>query len=268
MKTLQLEIKDKVAYVTFNRPEKANALNQTAWDELQTCFEELDENPEARVVVLSGNGKHFCSGIDISLLMGMQQKTDDKCEGRKREKMRKMILSLQAPINAIAKCSKPVIAQIHGGCIGGGLDIAAACDMRYCSEDAYFSIKEVDMGLVADLGTLQRLPKLIGDGIVREMAYTARKMSGTEAKSVHLVNQCFATQEELKESVGKLAKNIAEKSPLVIRGTKEMLNYSKDHSVEDGLNYVATWNAATILSEDLATAMQASMTKQKPSFKD
>ncbi|MFT5617771.1 MAG: enoyl-CoA hydratase [Arenicella sp.] len=268
MKTLQLEIKDKVAYVTLNRPEKANALNQTAWDELQTCFEELDENPEARVIVLSGNGKHFCSGIDISLLMGMQQKTDDKCEGRKREKMRKMVLSLQAPINTISKCSKPVIAQMHGGCIGGGLDIAAACDMRYCSEDAYFSIKEVDMGLVADLGTLQRLPKLIGDGIVREMAYTARKVGGKEAKSIHLVNQCFATQEELKEGVEKLAKNIAEKSPLVIRGTKEILNYAKDHSVEDGLNYVATWNAATILSEDLATAMQASMTKQKPSFRD
>ena len=266
--TLEVTLENGIAHVAFNRPEKANALNQKGWNELKACFEVLDESPEARVIILSGNGKHFCSGIDISLLMGMQQRTDDACDGRKREKMRKIILELQAPINAIQNCSKPVIAAIHGGCIGGGLDIVSACDMRYCEENAYFSIKEVDMGLVADLGTLQRLPKLIGDGIVREMAFTGRKVGGKEAKEIHLVNQCYANAEELMAGVKEMAATIASKSPLVVRGTKEILNYTKDHSIEDGLKYVATWNAATILSEDLAIAMQASMTKKAPKFRD
>jgi len=267
-KTLEVNISGGVATVSFNRPDKANALNQLAWDELQTCFETLDELPEARVIILNGKGKHFCSGIDISLLLGMQQKVDDKCGGRKAEKLRKVVLGLQAPINAIEKCSKPVLAVIHGGCIGGGLDIAAACDMRYCSSDAYFSIKEADMGLVADLGTLQRLPKLIGSGIVKEMAYTARNVGGAEAQEIHLVNKCYESAEVLQSEVLSIANNIAGKSPLVIRGTKEMLNYAQDHTVADGLNYVATWNAATILSEDLAISIQAQMTKKTPVFRD
>jgi len=267
-KTLHLSIENKIAHVTFNRPEKANALNELAWKELKDCFEQLDELPEARVVVLSGNGKHFCSGIDLSLLIGMSNKVNDSCDGRMREKLRKLVFQLQAPINAIEACSKPVIAAIHGGCIGGGIDIVSACDMRYATKDAYFTIKEIDMGMVADLGTLQRLPKLIGEGIAREMAYTARKVSGTEAQQIQLVNAAYESREELMEKVMEVAQTIASKSPLSIRGTKEMLNYTRDHSVADGLNFIATWNAAMILSEDLTTAVQASMTKKNPEFRD
>lgn len=266
--TLSVSISDKIAHVQFNRPEKANALNEKAWEELKDCFEQLDELPEARVIILSGKGKHFCSGIDLSLLIGMRNKVNDKCDGRMREKLRKMVFKLQAPINAIEKSSKPVIAAIHGGCIGGGIDIVTACDMRYTTENAYFTVKEIDMGMVADLGTLQRLPKLIGEGVAREMAYTARKVYGTEAQQIHLANAAYSSQDELMENVMETAKTIAAKSPLSIRGSKAVMNYTRDHSVEDGLNFIATWNAAMILSDDLAAALQASMTKQAPVFKD
>lgn len=267
-KHFKVEIKDKAAYVAFNRPDKANALVLEAWEEMQAIFEHLDELPEARVIVLSGEGKHFCAGIDLSLLMSMQQYNNIPDEGRKREKLRKFILKLQDTISSIERCGKPVIAAIHKGCIGGGVDIAAACDMRYCTEDAYFTIKEVDMGLVADIGTMQRLPKIIGSSIMAEMSYTGRKVFGAEAKEIGLVNRVYADKDEMMEGVGALAKMIAAKSPLVVRGTKRILLYTRDHSVEDSLDYIATWNAAMLMSNDLMESFQASMQKRTPIFED
>lgn len=263
--TLLLSIENHVAQLRFNRPQRANALNQTAWDELKSVFETLDEDDSVRVIVLSGEGKHFCSGIDLELLMSVAGLTE-ACEGRKRKKLRKQILALQAPINAIEQCSKPVIAAIHGGCIGGGVDIAAACDMRYCTKEAYFSIREIDMGMVADLGTLQRLPHIIPQGTLREIAYTGRSVFGPEAERMGLVNRAFETAEKMQESVAEVARQIAAKSPLSIRGTKHILNHSRDHSVADGLDYMATWNAAMLLSNDLMEAFQASMQKREAKF--
>ena len=143
--TFTVSIANHIAQVAINRPDRANALNQTAWVEMKTIFEELDDNEEVRVIVLSGEGKHFCAGIDLELLMNVTELNSIKCEGRKREKMRQNVLELQAPINAIENCSKPVLAAIHGGCIGGGVDVVSACDMRYATEDAYFCIREIDM---------------------------------------------------------------------------------------------------------------------------
>lgn len=263
--TLLLSIENHVAHLRFNRPQRANALNQTAWNELQSVFEALDEDESVRVIILSGEGKHFCSGIDLELLMSVAGLTET-CEGRKREKLRRQILALQAPINAIEQCSKPVIAAIHGGCIGGGVDIAAACDMRYCTEEAYFSIREIDMGMVADLGTLQRLPHIIPQGTLREIAFTGRSIFGPEAERIGLVNRTFETAEKMQESVAEVARQIAAKSPLSIRGTKHILNHSRDHSVADGLDYMATWNAAMLLSNDLTEAFQASMQKREAKF--
>ncbi|AFK03140.1 Enoyl-CoA hydratase/isomerase [Emticicia oligotrophica DSM 17448] len=268
MQTLQLIIENNIARVTINRPEKANALNQTAWDEIKGVFESLDENPEVRVIVLDGGeSKHFCAGIDLSLLMSVSQ-TNIACDARRRERVRKDVLRLQAPIDAIENCSKPVLAAIHGGCIGGGIDLICACDMRYCTDDAYFTIKEIDMGMVADLGTLQRLPKIIGDGLVREMAYTGRNVEGKEAEKIGIVNRSFTDKESMMTEVMKIAAMIASKSPLSIRGTKHILLHTRDHSVADGLNYMATWNAAMLLSNDLKEAFSAKLEKRNTNFED
>ncbi len=263
--TFVLSIENHVAHLRFNRPQRANALNQTAWDELKAIFEKLEEDDSVRVIILRGEGKHFCSGIDLELLMSVAGLTEN-CEGRKREKLRKQILALQAPINAIEQCSKPVIAAIHGGCIGGGVDIAAACDIRYCTKEAFFSIREIDMGMVADLGTLQRLPRIIPQGTLREIAFTGRSVFGPEAERIGLVNKFFDTTEKMLEAVHEFAKQIAAKSPLSIRGTKHILNYSRDHSVADGLDYIATWNAAMLLSNDLTEAFEASIQKREAKF--
>ena len=166
--SFKVEIKEHIAQVSFNRPDKANALHMPAWEEMGAIFKELGDTAEVRVIILKGEGKHFCAGIDLETLMNLQSFQSIECEGRKREVLRKFILKLQNTITAIEQCRKPVLAAIHKACIGGGVDIASACDMRYCTEDAYFSIKEIDLGLVADLGTLQRLPTILQPGIVAD----------------------------------------------------------------------------------------------------
>ncbi len=261
-----VNIEDNIASVAINRPEKANSLHMEAWEEMKHIFESLHENPEVRVIVLTGEGKNFCAGIDLMTLMNLQRYNDISCEGRKREMLRKFIFKLQDCITAIEKCRKPVLAAIHGACVGGAVDIVSACDMRYCVEKSYFSIKEIDLGLVADIGTLQRLPKILQPGIVAEMAYTGRNVSGEEATKIGLTNQTYATVEEMTEGVMGIAKSIASKSPLCIRGTKEILLYSRDHSVDESLNYMTAWNASMLLSDDLQEAFAAMMEKREGDF--
>ena len=266
--TLKIELADAVATVEMNRPEKANAMNLRMWLELREAFKWIDEEPSVRVAVLRGAGPCFTAGIDLELLAGVRQEIADQCDGRMREKLRRLILDLQDSLTALERCRKPVLAAIHGHCLGGGVDLICACDMRYCCHDASFSIKEIDVGMTADVGTLQRLPKLIGEGMVRELAYTGRPVAGTEAKEIGLVNHSYASAGMLFHEVAKIAATIAKKSPLSIRGIKEMVNYARDHSVADGLNYIATWNAAMLMSEDLTEAMTAARAKREPKFRD
>ena len=266
--TLKIELAEHVATVELNRPDKANAMNLRMWLELREAFKWIDEEASVRVAVLRGAGPCFTSGIDLGMLGSVSEGIADDCEGRMREKLRRLILDLQDSLTAIERCRKPVLAAIHGHCLGGGVDLACACDMRYCSSDAQFSIKEIDVGMTADVGTLQRLPKLIGEGMVRELAYTGRMVVGPEAKEIGLVNNSYASAGMLFHEVAKIAATIARKSPLSIRGIKEMVTYARDHSVADGLNYVATWNAAMLMSDDLTETMTAARAKREPKFRD
>ncbi|MCF8159795.1 MAG: crotonase/enoyl-CoA hydratase family protein [Polaromonas sp.] len=266
--TLSVSLQDHVATIRLNRPGKANAMNLAMWHEIRKAFKWVDATVEARVAILEGEGKLFTSGIDLQMMMGMGDQIQNDCEARTRENLRQVILDLQDTLTSLERCRKPVLAAIHGACIGGGIDLICCADMRYCSADATFSIKEIDIGMTADVGTLQRLPRLIGEGMARELAYTGRKFDAAEALQMRLVNRVFDSREALQNGVRELAASIAAKSPLCIRGVKEMVTYARDHSVADGLNYVATWNAAMLLSNDLQEAMMANMGKRAPEFKD
>jgi enoyl-CoA hydratase len=267
--SLKIKIDSAVAQIELNRPDKANALDEELWFALGDCFRELDENEAVRVCILSGAGSNFTAGIDFKLLQSVGQEVEHfDCEGRKREYLRRKIIKLQASFTQIEECRKPVLAAIHGGCIGGGIDLISACDLRYSTSDAVFQIKEIDLGLAADVGTLQRLPKLIPQGIVCELAYTGRKFSGEEAREYGFVNSCYPDQKSMICEVRKIAEKIAGKAPLAIRGVKEMLLHSRDNSVADGLNYVATWNSAMLLSADLEESVMAMLQNRSAEYKD
>ena len=264
--TLALSVEDQVATVCLNRPDKANSMNAAMWEELQSCFEWLDAEPLVRAVILAGNGKHFCAGLDLAMFGSLSGTSSDPA--RRAEHLRRTILRLQDNLSAIEKCRVPVLAAIHNTCIGGGVDMTCCADMRYATQDAYFSIKEVDIGMTADVGTLQRLPRLIPDGVVRELAYTGRKLGAQEACEVGFVNRVFADKETMMSEVTAIAKSIASKSPLAVRGSKEMLLYSRDHSVAEGLNYIATWNAGMLSQADLEAGMQAQVNKTQAQYED
>lgn len=257
-----------VAEIRLSRPDRSNAMNDAMWHELRKAFQWADAESEVRVVVLTGAGRNFCSGIDLSLLANVQAVVDHADPARSHERLRRLILDLQDCLTSVERCRKPVIAAIQGACIGAGVDLVTCCDMRYVAADAQFSVREIDVGMVADVGTLQRLPRRVPDGIARELAFTGRTVDAAEAQSIGLVNRVFDTVDALQEGVRKIARAIAGKSPLAIRGTKEMLNYGRDHSVADGLNYVATWNAAMMMSADLSEAMAAMREKRTPKFQD
>jgi enoyl-CoA hydratase len=264
--TLQLKLDAAVVVVALNRPAKANSMNAAMWDELQLCFEWIDQEPSVRVAILAGNGKHFCAGLDLSMFSDILPASSE--QGRAREGMRRTILRMQDNLSAIEKCRKPVLAAIHHTCIGGGIDMTTCCDMRYCSADAYFSIKEIDLGMTADVGTLQRLPRLIGDGMVRELAYTGRRLEAQEARELGLVNRVFADRDALLEGVMEIARQIASKAPLAVRGSKEMILYARDHSVADSLNYIATWNAGMMSQVDLTATIEAQMKGEPLLYED
>jgi enoyl-CoA hydratase len=266
--TIAVRLEEHVAWVALNRPEKANAMNEAMWDEIQVCFEWLDSEPSVRAVVLCGEGRHFCAGIDLAMFASLGQSAEGMEKSRYVEQFRSVILRLQGNLTAIERCRKPVIAAIQGSCVGGGVDIVSACDIRFCCEGAKFSIKEIDIGMVADVGTLQRLPHIVPQGIVRELAYTGRNVYAAEAEKIGLVNNAYDTYEEMIEAVSELAQDIARKSPLAIRGTKQMLLYTRDHSVADALNFQATWNSGMLSFEDVMLAIGASSEGKLADFKD
>lgn len=266
--TLQLSLDEGIARIVLNRPEKANAVNMTMWQELRSAMQWLQRTPAARVAILRAAGAHFCAGLDLASFDELQAATRDGCDGRSREKLLAAILDIQDTVTAIERCTKPVIAEVHAACVGGGIDIITACDLRYCSAQAWFSVKEIDVGIVADVGTLQRLPLLIGEGMARELCYSGRRVEGAEAQAMRLVNRCHEDAQALREGVEAMARCLAAKSPLALRGTKQAITHAREHSIADGLQQVALWNAAMLFSTDLAEAAQARRERRAPRFAD
>jgi enoyl-CoA hydratase/carnithine racemase len=266
--TLHVVTEDAVARVELDRPNKGNSLNAMMWHELKDVFEMLDDQSDIRAIVLGGRGKHFSTGIDLDFLLSMQQDLQKMTEGCKQEHLLRFIADLQDSVSAIERCRKPVLAAVQGFCLGAGVDIVAACDMRYATSATRFCVKEVDLAIVADLGSLQRLPGIVGQGVARELAFSGRVFKGEEALTMGFVNRLFPRVEELSIGVLALAAELATKSPLTLRGIKETLNYSRDHTVSEGLIYVAQRNAAMLLSKDLDEALSAYMEKRQPRFED
>jgi enoyl-CoA hydratase len=274
----ELELKDHVAHLRLSRPQALNSMTPAFWRELPATVNQLSDEGEARAIVLSSTGKHFTAGMDLAVFQGDGGAANAQAEsgsnarsvelGRARSLMRQSALVFQESFNALERARIPVLAAIQGGCIGGGVDMISACDARYCTADAFFCIQEINIGLTADVGTLQRLPRLVPEGIVRELAYTGRRLTAQRAQQVGLVNEIFSTHDALLEGVLAIAHEIAEKSPLAVWGSKEMLNYTRDHSIADGLNYIATWQAGMFFGDDMAEAFAAKQAGRKPKFQN
>jgi enoyl-CoA hydratase len=263
---LEVEKKGSIAWVYLNRPQKRNALEPLFWEACAGIFRELDQARDIRVIVVAGRGKAFCSGLDLTAVGEIPCLDLAEQTAHNRIDFVGFVRGWQEAFNWIERCRKPVIAAIHGACVGGGLDLIAACDIRLASADAYFSLREAAMAMVADLGSLQRLPHIIGQGLTREMAFTARDVSAQEALAMHLVNQLYPDQEALYHAAESMAQQIAQQSPLAVQCSKEVLNYARHASVEDGLHYAALRNSAILPSPELFEAFQAFMEKRKPSF--
>lgn len=252
-----------IRWLILSRPDKRNAMDEEFFRELIRAFTDFDQDPEVRVVVLRSEGKGFSAGIDLGALGGLVQSTSVDA----REQLRFFILQGQAAFTAVELCRKPVIVAIHGFCIGGGVDLSCACDIRLASKDALFSIRETRMAMVADLGTLQRMPYIIGESWFRELALTGRDFSAEEALRMNFVTRVCEDQSSLYREAGKLAAEIAACSPLAVQGVKDVMRFDRENGVKAGLEYVAQKNAAILISEDLMEAVNAFMEKRRPQFK-
>ena len=270
-KCFDLNVSENIANLIFSRPDELNTMSRDFWVELGDVLDEINRNSDIRVVVMSSTGKHFCAGMDLNAFSnGVDNIPDNKKPDSARvgEAVYRVAKELQEYISTLEKIRVPVIAAIQGGCIGGAVDLVTACDIRLASNDAFFCIQEVNIGMAADVGTLQRLPRIIPDSKMRELAYTGRRMYADEAKETGLVSDTYESQDKMLAAASNLAKEIASKSPVAIYGLKAVMNYSRDHSVKDGLEYNALWSGAMLSQKDMTEAMTANMEKREASFND
>ena len=258
---------DGVATITLSRPDELNTMIPAFWRELPALATDLNASGDVRVIVLASTGRHFSAGMDLSVF-GSGSGGSGAEVGRMSANLRAGVLHLQGTFSVFEKARIPVIAAIQGGCVGGAVDMITACDIRYATNDAFFCIQEINLGMTADVGTLQRLPKLIPEGVCRELAYTGRRMPASEAKEVGLVNGVFEDHESLLAAVSEVAREIASKSPLAIWGSKEMITYARDHSTADSLDHIATWQAGMFQPADMAEAFAAQAESRDPKFED
>jgi enoyl-CoA hydratase len=262
---LDIERNGRVATLWLNRPDKRNAMSEDMWDDIPKAMADLEDDDAVRVIVVAGRGPAFCVGIDINMLAGLQPSGDSKADANR--KLYETIHRLQETNSVFARSAKPVIAAVHGYCLGQGVNLISACDIRLASADAQFSIRETRLGIVADVGALQRLPGVIGAGHLAELAFTGKDIDAARAKDIGLVNDTYTDQISLMEAAYELAGEIAANSPLTVSGVKKVLAANDGRTVDEGLEYVAQWNSSFLMSNDLMEAISAFVEKREPDFK-
>lgn len=256
-----------VATLTLNRPDEFNSFTRELWAEFKHAVEELDASGKTRVLIIASTGKHFTAGMDLSVFQTMPDMSSAET-GRYRAEVMRTVRRYQNVFSSLEKARFPVIAAIQGGCIGAGVDMISACDMRFCAKDAFFCIQEINIGMTADVGTFPRLQRIVPEGIVREMAYTGCRLDADRAISTGLVNGVFPNAESTLEAAENAAQVIAGKSPLAIWGSKEIMNYGLDHSTDDTLKHIATWQAGMFQNADIFESLKARQEKREPTYTD
>ncbi|MBC7678410.1 MAG: crotonase/enoyl-CoA hydratase family protein [Pseudorhodobacter sp.] len=262
-----VDITEGIAHVRLSRPDELNTMVREFWSELPEIVTGISDEGSARVVVISSTGRHFSAGMDLSVFTGGDLHPDAEL-GRRQARMRSSAKALQWSFTALEKARVPVLAAVQGGCIGGAVDLVTACDLRYASADAFFTVMEINIGMTADVGTLQRLGTIVPEGVARELAFTGRRMSAQRAYQVGLVQEVYADHEALLAGVLDTAREIAGKSPLAVWGTKVAMNYARDHGVDDALDQIATWQAGMFQQPDMLEAFTAKAEKRDPVFPD
>ncbi|HEU0101164.1 MAG TPA: crotonase/enoyl-CoA hydratase family protein [Mycobacteriales bacterium] len=261
-----VDISDAVAHVRLNRPDELNTMTAAFWRELPEIVTTISDDATARVVVVSSTGRHFSAGMDLAVFGGDALGGQQAELGRRQARLRSHAKVLQWSFTALEKARMPVIAAVQGGVIGGAVDLVTACDMRYATVESFFCVQEINIGMTADVGTLQRLGSIVGEGFAREMAYTGRRVPASRAYEVGLVQEVYADQESLLEGVLDTAREIAEKSPLAIWGTKVALNFARDHGVDESLDQIATWQSGMFQPQDMQESFRARAEKRVPVF--
>jgi len=266
---LQIDDAGGVRRLTFDRPEKLNAMNRAFWSELPAIVRDIDDNARARVIVISSTGRHFSAGMDLEVFDDGGSLSDGGGDAQvANEAFRHKVKALQATFSCLDEARVPVIAAIQGGRIGGAVDMTSACDIRYCTADAFFCIQEINLAMTADVGTFPRLCKLIPEGWVRELAYTGRRMPAAKAQQVGWVNEVFDSHGAMLDHALATAREIASKSPLAVTGSKVMINYARDHTIKDGLDYIAVWQTGMFAGPHMAEAFKARQEKRDPVYPD
>jgi len=263
---MELSIEDRVARLTLSRPEQMNTMSPVFWRDLEGALDKLQRDAPARALVIDSTGKHFTAGMALDSFDSSIALDDSSAQSRAN--IAEVLTDMQRAFDRLAQLRMPVIAAIQGGCVGGGVDMVAACDIRYCTADAFFCIQEINIGMAADLGTLQRLPKLIPEGVVREYAYTGRRMPAYRALAVGLVNEVFDTQEAMLEAAMQTAMEIAARPPVAVWATKQAIDYARDHPVADGLRQMGWLQAGMWDTGAVVEAIQARSERRAPEFPD
>jgi enoyl-CoA hydratase len=264
-----VKIENQIAHIVMNRPEKRNNMNAAFWNELPEIVKDIDAQAKARVIVISSTGPHFCGGIDVSMFANGSPQDEATSVERRRQRgvnFLNTVSVMQDSFTALEACRLPVLVAMQGGCIGGGVDLITACDMRYATQDAFLTIYETKIGMTADVGTFPRIVKLMPEGVVRELAYTGRRMPASEAHALGLINRVYDTHEAMLDGVMEVAREIAANAPLAVHGCKRAITYSRDHTTQEGLDWIGMWNASMLQNDEILEAMAAAQEKREADF--